>query len=219
MVGCMSTYLRTGLDMARGVATPSALMRCCMVGVADDGGPPPRGCCCCCCCWDCIVIIGGGPPGPPGWSGDSPSGVKLRDGSSPRCRGCGLCRGWYMRICCCCCCCWRGESPPLPTWDTMPPGPSSGGRKKLLLEPWRCSGGVGSQSRLWEACGSMSMSEHSRPGDSCVVGAGRGFFMMQERVVGLWCDRFGRKQIVPQQRNHGLRKQKSSQGTGTDVWV
>lgn len=29
------TYLRTGLDRAIGVATPNALIRCCIVGVAD----------------------------------------------------------------------------------------------------------------------------------------------------------------------------------------
>lgn len=29
------TYLRTGLDRAIGVATPNALIRCCMVGVAE----------------------------------------------------------------------------------------------------------------------------------------------------------------------------------------
>lgn len=29
------TYLRTGLDKAIGVATPNALIRCCIVGVAD----------------------------------------------------------------------------------------------------------------------------------------------------------------------------------------
>lgn len=29
------TYLLTGLDIANGVATPNALIRCCIVGVAD----------------------------------------------------------------------------------------------------------------------------------------------------------------------------------------
>lgn len=44
-------YLRTGLDMASGVATPSALIRCCMVGVAEVSR---------CCCWTTII---GWPPG------------------------------------------------------------------------------------------------------------------------------------------------------------
>lgn len=30
-----NTYRLTGLDIANGVATPSALIRCCIVGVAD----------------------------------------------------------------------------------------------------------------------------------------------------------------------------------------
>lgn len=43
---------------------------------------------------------------------------------------------------------------------------SIGGKKKLLFEPCLCSGGVGSQSWLCVPCGSMSISEHSRPGDN-----------------------------------------------------
>lgn len=39
------THLRTGLDMANGVATPKALMRCCIVGVADVIRGGPDGCC------------------------------------------------------------------------------------------------------------------------------------------------------------------------------
>jgi hypothetical protein len=58
----MLTDLRTGLDMARGVGTPIAFIRCCIVGL----GPGPLGAgdwTCCCCCW----------------SGDNGSGVWLRD--------------------------------------------------------------------------------------------------------------------------------------------
>lgn len=42
------SYLLTGLDMANGVATPNAFIRCCIVGVADDDDvtlPPPKRCC------------------------------------------------------------------------------------------------------------------------------------------------------------------------------
>lgn len=48
-------HLRTGLDTASGVATPPmALIRCCMVGVADDVvrfPVPIRGTVDCCICW------------------------------------------------------------------------------------------------------------------------------------------------------------------------
>lgn len=69
------THLRTGLDKAIGVATPRALIRCCIVGVADVNrcGPPIDWDCCADCC---------GPPPPPTpppppiiWSGDSVSVV------------------------------------------------------------------------------------------------------------------------------------------------
>lgn len=70
-----------------------------------------------------------------------------------------LCLGWGLNLACpyiltfCCCC--------LATSLL-----SIGGGKKLFLEPCRCSGGgVGSQSWLCDACGSMSMS-CSRPGDN-----------------------------------------------------
>lgn len=176
------SYLRTGLDIAKGVAIPSAFIRCCMVGVAEeDKFPTPTilccgFCCCncCCCCWFCCTLISGG-----GWSGERPSGVYALEGSIPLwkrrqqlkgnpfsdhlkhaiylCRGCGLYLGcWYIRMC-------LGESPLF--WP-IAFIPSMGGRKKLLFEPCRCNGGVGSQSWLCDACGSISISEHSRPGDS-----------------------------------------------------
>lgn len=52
-------YLRTGLESASGVATPNALMRCCIVGVADVMRVPAPG-------LFCPPII---------WSGDSVSGL------------------------------------------------------------------------------------------------------------------------------------------------
>lgn len=46
------THLRTGLDNASGVATPNALIRCCIVGVADviRCVPPIDWDCCADCC-------------------------------------------------------------------------------------------------------------------------------------------------------------------------
>lgn len=65
----VKTYLRTGLERAIGVATPRALIRCCMVGVAEViriAAP----------CWFIFgpLII---------WSGDSASGLYPRDTSRP----------------------------------------------------------------------------------------------------------------------------------------
>lgn len=39
----INLYLRTGLDKANGVATPKALIRCCIVGVADVIREPAPG--------------------------------------------------------------------------------------------------------------------------------------------------------------------------------
>lgn len=64
----MGTYLRTGLDSAIGVATPNALIRCCMVGVADVIRMVP-----CCVKFGPLII----------WSGDIASGLYPRDTSSP----------------------------------------------------------------------------------------------------------------------------------------
>lgn len=63
------TYLRTGLESAIGVATPNALMRCCIVGVAEVMR---------------IVVPGWFVFGPLIiWSGDSASGLYPRDTSRP----------------------------------------------------------------------------------------------------------------------------------------
>lgn len=62
-VKVLVTYLRIGLEMASGVGTPIALMRCCIVGLA-----PP---------WPWPLC--GPPAGEPVASGDSGSGVWLRE--------------------------------------------------------------------------------------------------------------------------------------------
>lgn len=64
----VDTYLRTGLDSAIGVATPSALIRCCMVGVADVIRMVP-----CCVKFGPLII----------WSGEIASGLYARDTSRP----------------------------------------------------------------------------------------------------------------------------------------
>lgn len=63
------TYLRTGLERAIGVATPRALIRCCMVGVAEViriAAP----------CWFVFGPL-------ISWSGDNASGLYPRDTSRP----------------------------------------------------------------------------------------------------------------------------------------
>lgn len=85
------------------------------------------------------------------WNRFKPEDHRIMPLMPYRCRGCGLNLACpYMRTFCC----WRAASL------------SIGGGKKLVLEPWRCSGGgVGSQSWLCDADGSKSMS-CSRPGES-----------------------------------------------------
>lgn len=94
----------------------------------------------------CIVGDGRWPP--------KLSGVPPLVCSTPLGWGCGLHLEWYCWIRTGTCC--RGELSP----------PSIGGRKKLFFEPCRWRGGVGSQSWDWDADGSMSGSEPSRPGES-----------------------------------------------------
>lgn len=67
------THLRTGLDNASGVATPNALIRCCIVGVADviRCVPPTDWDCCAVCCGPPTPL----PPLPIIWSGESVSAL------------------------------------------------------------------------------------------------------------------------------------------------
>lgn len=68
------THLLTGLDNASGVATPSALIRCCIVGVADviRCVPPTDWDCCAVCCGPPTPLP---PPPPTIWSGESVSAL------------------------------------------------------------------------------------------------------------------------------------------------